>query len=122
MSKRGRPLGPYTPSANSNNEGNIAIAKIEEIEKYIKDNFTVVKPETNAGAGLRISINPGEFKDKDGNLFDRVYSSEANLWYPDGDEYVMRELGIEFKRRKISNNRRGRKSRKTRRARKARKV
>ncbi len=115
-----------TPSMNSNNEGsNIASVKIESLEKYIKDNFTIIKPEYNSNAsptlGLRISINPGKFKRFDGKLFDRVYSSEANLWYPDGDDYIMSELGIRnmntrSKSRKTRKSHRSHKTRKTRRS------
>ena len=112
-----------TPSVNSNNEGgNIANMKIEELEKYIKDNFTIIKPESTSGPelGLRISINPGQFKRFDGKVFDRVYLSEANLWYPDGDEYVMSALGLR-NRNSSYNSRKSRKSRRTHMKRKARK-
>jgi hypothetical protein len=95
MTKSNTSRPSYTPSVNSNDEeGNIALVKIGELEKYIKDNYEVIKPVSNSGSGLRISAKPGQFKNKYGELFDRVYSSYANLWYPDGDSYVMNELGI----------------------------
>jgi hypothetical protein len=99
--KRSRSVnkGRYTPSGNSNDEeareGNIALIKIGELEKYIKDNYDVKIPESKVGPGLRISAKSGQFQNKiTGELFDRAYSSYANLYYPDGDEYVMNELGI----------------------------
>lgn len=117
-----------TPSVNSNDEedhqGNIAIQKIEELEQYIRDNYTVVKKPSVEGATLRISTDPGKFiRISDSKEFDRLYSSDANLYYPYGDEYVMRELGIQnnasnSKSRKSRKGRKGRKSRKSRSGRK----
>jgi hypothetical protein len=80
-----------TPSVESNNEeSNIATQKIEELEQYIRDNYTVVKKPSTEGPSLRISTDPGKFiRISDSKEFDRVYSSYANLYYPDGDEYVM---------------------------------
>jgi hypothetical protein len=113
-----------TPSVNSNSEedyqGNIAIQKIEELEQYIRDNYTVVKKPSVEGPSLRISTDPGKFiRISDSKEFDRVYSSYADLYYPDGDEYVMRELGIPIN---ASNNSKSRKSRKGRKGRKSRKT
>lgn len=87
-----------TPSANSNNEGdNSVIDTIEALERYIKDNYTIVTQENKPTNGnvLKISIKPRKYKRiSDGKIFNRVYSSEANLWYPDGDDYVMGMLGV----------------------------
>lgn len=119
-----------TPSVNSNDEeGNIAIQKIEKLVQYIRDNYTVVTKPSTEGTSLRISTDPGKFiRISDSKEFVRKYLPDANLYYPVGDEYVMRELGVSNNVSNDSNNsnsrkaRRGRKSRKTRRARKARKV
>lgn len=123
----------FTPSINSNNEGdNVGLAMIEALERYIKDNYkTLVPPNNTQGMGLTISAKPRKYERiSDGKLFDRVYSSEANLWYPDGDAYVMNTLGIT--RNNFNNNtpngrksrkaRKGGKGRKARKARKARKT
>ena len=87
-----------TPSANSNNEGdNSVIDTIEGLERYIKDNYTIGTQENKPTNGnvLKISIKPRKYKRiSDGKIFNRVYSSEANLWYPDGDDYVMGMLGV----------------------------
>jgi len=106
-----------TPSVDSNDEGgNIAIQKIEELEQYIKDNYTVVKKPPIEGPSLRISTDPGKFiRISDSREFNRVYSSDANLYYPDGDRYIMNELGIPDN---ASNNSKSRKARKTRKSRK----
>ena len=100
-SKSPRPLkqGRYTPTVNSNDEeakeGNIALIKIDNLERYIHDNFEVIVQKANEGPGLRISAKPSQFKRKDdGEIFNRKYSYEANLYYPDGDDYIMSELGI----------------------------
>ena len=88
----------FTPSASSNNEGdNSVIDTIEGLERYIKDNYTIVTQENKPTNGnvLKISIKPRKYKRiSDGKIFNRVYSSEANLWYPDGDDYVMGMLGV----------------------------
>ena len=67
------------------------------IERYIKDNYTIIIQENKPTNGnvLKISIKPRKYKRiSDGKIFNRVYSSEANLWYPDGDNYVMDILGV----------------------------
>jgi hypothetical protein len=88
----------FTPSENSNNEGdNSVIDTIEGLERYIKDNYTIIIQENKPtnGNALKISIKPRKYKRiSDGKIFNRVYSSEANLWYPDGDNYVMDILGV----------------------------
>ena len=119
--KRKNFIQPLTPSENTNNEGNnSAMNIIAALEKYIKDNYTIVTQENKPmnGTALRISIKPRKYKRIiDGKIFDRVYSSEANLWYPYGDVYIMDTLGAkEYNNTNIPVNMKSLKLRKTRKA------